>query len=189
MVEPLADSGMMISPLIYGGIGIALVAIGGFIFLFRRKSRLRLKQEAVQTAYGTGQEQKDFALNMESLSAQDTANDPQESSATAEAEQQPVEDTGEQGGADTAGMFSAAEPSAPGDEAEETSEPADDNAEDKPPEPPEQPKGEDSMLDLFTAEVVDDSNAGKLAASLDNVDMSDIMGEAQSLVRKLKGDR
>lgn len=185
-MDALANSGMMISPMVYGGIGVAIAVIGGFIFLFRRKSRLRLKQEAVQTAYGTGQEQKDFALNMESLSAQDTANDPQESSATAEAEQQPVEDTGEQGGADTAGMFSAAEPSAPGEKAEETPEPADDNAGDK---PPEQPKGEDSMLDLFTAEVVDDSNAGKLAASLDNVDMSDIMGEAQSLVRKLKGSR
>ncbi len=196
-MDALANSGMMISPMVYGGIGVAIAVIGGFIFLFRRKTKLQLKQETIQAAYSTQQEQKDFTANMvENLSAPDKANDLQASNAFAEAEQQPAEDTSEQGGVDITGMFHAPEPSESEDEPEETPEPVDDNPDDnsdansdaKPPEP-EQPKSEDAMLDLFTTEVEDDSNAGKLAASLDNVDINDIVGEAQSLIQKLRGGR
>lgn len=191
-MDALANSGMVTSPLVYGGIGVAIAVIGGFIFLFRRKTKLQLKQETIQAAYSTQQEQKDFTANMEKLSAPDKANDLQASNAFAEAEQQPAEDTSEQGGGDITEMFHAPEPSESEDEPEETPEPVEDNPDDnsdaKPPEP-EQPKSEDAMFDLFTTEIEDDSNATKLAASLDNVDINDIMGEAQSLIQKLRGDR
>ena len=198
MVDALTNTGMMTSPLMYGGIGVAMAVIGGFIFLFRRQVRLQLEQENVKAAYSIQQEQKDFAVKLENLPAPDkaddiqvssapgTANDLQVSNAPAEAEQQPIEDTSEQDGVDIAQTFRAAEPSASEDENEETQtpEPTDDNSGDK---PPEKQKSEDAMFDLFTTEIEDDSNVGKLAASLDNVDINDIMTEAQSLLQKLRG--
>jgi len=200
-MDALANSGMMISPMVYGGIGVAIAVIGGFIFLFRRKTKLQLKQETIQAAYSTQQEQKDFTANMvENLSAPEKANDLQASNAFAEAERQPAEDTSEQGGVDITELLHVPEPSESEDEPEETHEPVEDNPDDnydakpddnsdaKPPEP-EQPKSEGAMLDLFTTEIEDDNNATKLAAFLDNVDINDIMGEAQSLIQKLRGDR
>jgi hypothetical protein len=43
------------------------------------------------------------------------------------------------------------------------------------------------MLDLFTTEIAEDSNVAKLASSLEDIAVSDIMNEAHDLVKKLRG--
>ena len=52
-----------------------------------------------------------------------------------------------------------------------------------------QPKTEDTVLNLFTDEIVEESNISKFAAALDNVDVHDLLEEAQKLKNQLRGAR
>jgi len=183
MMDALANSGVVTSPYIYGGIGVILAVIGGLIFLFRRKTRLKLKQGTLQEAYST-QAQEQFAVNIENSAAPDEANDHQDIDAPTD--QQPIEATEEQPVLDIAAMFRAAGPSLSEDESEKELDPADDNSSDETQK--QRPSG-DAMLDLFTTEVEEDDTVGKLAATMDNVDVNDIMSDAQSLINQLKGGK
>lgn len=51
----------------------------------------------------------------------------------------------------------------------------------------EEPKADDDVLDLFKSEVVGENDAGILAANLDNVEIHDLLEEAQKLMNQLKG--
>ena len=44
----------------------------------------------------------------------------------------------------------------------------------------------DSLFDLFATEIVEDNKAGELAASLDEVDVRDILSEAQLILNELR---
>lgn len=106
------------------------------------------------------------------------------------ADQQPAEDANEQPGEDLAQLFSsAARPSSEDESEEDTDDDSDEDAdEDSGDEPREEKTGRDAMLDLFATKITEESNVGALAASLENVDVEDIMGEARRLIRKLKGE-
>jgi hypothetical protein len=198
MTDALADSGMALSPFLYGGAGVAVVAIAGLYLLFRRKVRLQLKRTSLQKAYSS-QTLEQPAVNLgNSAAPPGTVEEPQES-LTPEDDGQLIGETEEQLAPELAAMFRTAEPSSSDDDddTEKESEPVADKPQKEPEsdkkdsadESQKQQPGGDTMLDLFTAEVTEDSNIGKLAASLDNVELEDIMGEAQSLIKKLKGDR
>lgn len=193
MTDALADSGMALSPFLYGGIGVALVMIAGLFLLFRRKARLQLKQSALQKSY-SNQALEQPAVNLENMVPPDVA-EPQGSPIPEE--QQPVEDSDEHLGEELTAVFRMAA-SSQTDDIEEEPGPAGDqpnqeiefiNKDDSPDGSQKQHQGQDSMLDLFTAEVTEDSNIGKLAASLDNVEIEDIMGDAQDLIQKLRGKK
>lgn len=51
----------------------------------------------------------------------------------------------------------------------------------------EQVKTKDDVFDLFTAEMVEESDVNKFAATLNNVDVYDLLKEAQSLTNRLRG--
>ena len=108
---------------------------------------------------------------------------------SAPADQQPAEDASEQPGEDLAQLFrSAAGPSSEDESDEDTDDDSDEDAdEDSSDQSPEKKTGRDAMLDLFATKIIEESNVGALAASLEDVDVEDIMGEARSLIRKLKG--
>lgn len=195
MLDTLSSSGMS-SIFLYGGIAVAFVVIGGLFFLYRRKASLQSKQDALQKAY-SAQTLEQPVVNLENLAAPDEANVPQENSAAsseanlpqeniAASDDKPVEETNEQSETDITAMFRAAGSLPSDDESEEGPESTSDGAGG---ESKKQPAGQDAMFDLFTAQVDEDSNIGKLAASLDDVDIGDIMGDAQDLVRKLGGRR
>ena len=138
-------------------------------------------------------------VNIEDSAAPDETNNHQESDAPTD--QPPIEATGEQPVVDIAAKLRAAGSSLSEDESEKELEPADENSNDEPQkqlEPADEnsndetqkqrPSG-DAMLDLFATEVEEDDTVGKLAASLDDVDVNDIMSEAQSLINQLKGSK
>ncbi len=51
----------------------------------------------------------------------------------------------------------------------------------------EQPATKDTVFDLFRDEVVEENNTSKLAAALNNVDIHDLLEEAQNLRNQLRG--
>jgi len=108
---------------------------------------------------------------------------------SAPADQQPAEDASEQSAKDLTHLFSSATGPSSEDESEEDSDDdSDEDADgDSSDESREKKTGQDAMLDLFATKVTEESNVGALAASLEDVDVEDIMGEARSLIRKLKG--
>ncbi len=110
---------------------------------------------------------------------------------SAPADQQPAEDAGEQPGEDLAQLFrSAAGPSSQDKSEEDSDDDSDEDAdEDSTDKSPEEKTGRDAMLDLFATKVTEESNVSALAASLEDVDVEDIMGEARKLIRKLKGEQ
>lgn len=109
---------------------------------------------------------------------------------SAPADQQPAEDASEQPGEDLAQLFSSAAELSSEDESEEDSDDdSDEDAdEDSSDESSEKKTGRDAMLDLFATKITEESNVGALAASLEDVEVEDIMGQARSLIRKLKGE-
>ena len=53
----------------------------------------------------------------------------------------------------------------------------------------EQPTTEDAVLNLFTAEMAEESNISKFAANLNNIDVHDLPEEARKLINQLKGGK
>jgi len=51
------------------------------------------------------------------------------------------------------------------------------------------PGDTDSLFDLFSTEIVEDNEAGKLAASLDDVDVRDLLSEAQQVLGEIRDVR
>ena len=51
----------------------------------------------------------------------------------------------------------------------------------------QQPATKDTVFDLFRDEVVEENNTSKLAAALNNVDVHDLLEEAQNLRNQLRG--
>ncbi len=51
----------------------------------------------------------------------------------------------------------------------------------------EQPKSTDSVFDLFTSDMAEESDVSKFAANLNDVDVHDLSGEAQDFINRLKG--
>ena len=51
----------------------------------------------------------------------------------------------------------------------------------------EQPTNKDAMLDLFAAEIAEENDVSKLAATLNNIDAQDLLEEAQSFINQLSG--
>jgi len=109
---------------------------------------------------------------------------------SAPADQQPAEDASEQPGKDLIDIFHSDIELSSEDESEEDSDDDSDEGadEDSSDESREKKTGRDAMLDLFATKITEESNVGALAASLEDVDVEDIMGEARSLIRKLKGE-
>lgn len=53
----------------------------------------------------------------------------------------------------------------------------------------EQPKDKDAVLELFTGELAEESEVSKFAASLNNIDVHNLLEEAQDLINQLRGGR
>lgn len=68
------------------------------------------------------------------------------------------------------------------DNSEELNEASDD-------EKGEQPTTEDAVFDLFKGEIGEESKISKFAATLNDVDIHDLLNEAQSLINHLRGSR
>ena len=192
MTDALVSSGISLSPYLYGGIGFVAIVAGALILLFRRKSRLKLEREALQKSFNT-QTLPQPAVSLKSQATPTAEEEPQGS--LTPTDQKPEEDNAaEQSGVDLTAMFKMA-PSVPEKESQKDPAPAND-ASKQAPEPasnesssqsPKLPAKEDSMLDLFTTEIAEDSNVAKLASSLEDIAVSDIMNEAHDLVKKLRG--
>lgn len=189
MIDALIKSGTSSSIYMYGGLAVVAVVAAGLVFFFRRRAKLQPKQRAsLETS--APQMQPPSTVNMEGLALQDNLNEPEESNTPAE--DKPTEDAEEKAGVDLASIFRVAtESSSSDDPSGEGSGSPDGNASKAEPDNKDQKQEieRDAMLNLFASKVEDESNVGKLAGALDDVDVRDIVGEAQSLINTLKSNR